>query len=94
MEICIRIGEVEHCYYIPVIFWPWSHRPPPGPGPVNYPTMLHDAVLVASVQQAAREARDEGVRVALERGVDAAVDAMQQRAGAHVQIRNTGQTGE
>jgi hypothetical protein len=81
MVICID----GHCYDVVVIdLWP-PHRP--GPGPVNYPQLFYDATLVASVQAASEKAQDEGVRAALQSGIDAAIQAMQSRAADGVKIR-------
>jgi hypothetical protein len=86
MVICFRVGEVEHCYVIPVIEIP-VHFPGPGPGPINYPEFIEDAVLVASLQAAAARAHDDGVRDALAAGMKAATEALRRRAGDHVRIR-------
>jgi hypothetical protein len=79
MVICIN----GHCFKVVVIPW-W--RPKPGPGPINYPQMIYDATLVASVQAAGEQANDEGVRVALQKGVEAAMKAMRNRAGEGIEI--------
>jgi hypothetical protein len=53
MVICID----GHCFDVVVIdIWP-PHTP--GPGPVNYPQMIYDATLVASVRAATEKAQDE-----------------------------------
>jgi hypothetical protein len=84
MVICFRVGGIEHCYYIPVIEWPpwWPH----GPGPVNYPQLLQDATLVATVQSLAARVEDQGVREAILGGSRIATQALQERAGDHVRI--------
>jgi len=83
MVICFRIGSVEHCYDIPVIEIPLPvHRP--GPGPINYPPFIYDAVVLASVNAAAAKLTDGGVRSALEGGLHAALQALKKRAGEHV----------
>jgi hypothetical protein len=86
MEICITIGRVRHCYHIPVIVWPGTHFPPPGPGPVNYPALVADAVVVSSVFEAAGKVVNEKARGALLSGVKTAIAAMQAEAGEHVEI--------
>jgi hypothetical protein len=82
MIICID----GHCYDIVIVPWPWSPWKP-GPGPVNYPALLHDATLVASVESVAQHAADDSVRVALQGGIDAAIDAMRNRAADGVEIQ-------
>ncbi|HVN05015.1 MAG TPA: hypothetical protein VMT86_11390 [Bryobacteraceae bacterium] len=86
MLICIRVGGVEHCYFIPIVLWPVTPVKP-GPGPVNYPQLFQDGVLVASFQAALSNVADEGVRSALQSGVAAAMKALQSRAGEHVTVR-------
>jgi hypothetical protein len=75
-----------HCYEVVIIDW-W---PPfrPGPGPINYPALISDATLVASVNAAGVHAYDEGVRAALQSGIDEAVKAMQKRAADGIEIRH------
>jgi hypothetical protein len=85
MVICFRIGEVEHCYEIPIIEFPFPF-PHPGPGPVNFPQLIRDAILVASLQSAAQHAYDDGVRAALAAGMNEATEALRRRAGDHVRI--------
>jgi hypothetical protein len=81
MVICID----GHCFDVVVIdVWP----PRPGPGPINYPQLLFDATLVASVQVASEKAADDGVRDALRGGIDGAIKAMQRRAGDGIEIRD------
>ena len=82
MTICFRIGNIEHCFTIPVVklpVVPWR----PGPGPVNYPAFLHDATLVASLHDAVQNVADESVRSALQAGVNNAVQALKSRGGAY-----------
>jgi hypothetical protein len=92
MRICIKVGSTLHCYLIPVVEFPVSFRIP-GPGPVNYPQLIQDAVLVASLQAAAEKAADANVRGALQRGVGAAVQALQKRGGEHVTVGAEGEGG-
>jgi hypothetical protein len=86
MEICIFIRGQEHCFDIPIfeVPIPVYH---PGPGPINYPALLRDAVVVASLQAATQHVQDDGVREALRTGISSAVDALQSRAGDDVRIR-------
>jgi hypothetical protein len=85
MWICF----LGHCYYIPVVIWPWGPGHTPGPGPVNYPQLIQDATIVASVNAALSNVSDEGVRGALQSGINAAVSALQKRAGGDVTIKQT-----
>jgi hypothetical protein len=83
MIICFKLGGQEHCYDIPVIEIPLGpHRP--GPGPVNYPQLLRDATILASLQAAAQHVSDAGVRDAVHSGIKTAVEALQRRGGAHI----------
>jgi hypothetical protein len=85
MRICIRIGDVTHCYDIVEILWPIGpHRP--GPGPVNYPELFRDATIVASLQSAVAQVSDGAVRTALQGGLKAAMGALQKRGGEHVSV--------
>jgi hypothetical protein len=86
VTICFSIGGQEHCYEIPVVELP-LHFPRPGSGPVNYPFLIQGLVLVASLHAVARGASDEGVREATQAGLEVAVQAMQSRAGDHVDIK-------
>jgi hypothetical protein len=82
MIICFRIGNQEHCFTIPVVklpVIPWR----PGPGPVNYPAFLHDATVVASLHDAVQNVADEGVRSALQAGINNAVQALKSRGSAY-----------
>lgn len=84
MEICFSINGHRHCYYIPIFEYPITIVK--GPGPVNYQWLLADVSLVASVSEAAKQIGDEGVRSALQSGINNAVEAMQKRAGEGVTI--------
>jgi hypothetical protein len=85
MRICFKIDGVEHCYYIPIIVLPITI---PRDGiPQNYPPFLVDATVIASIHEAVRHVSDEGVRGALQHGVQQAIGVLQKRAGAHVQIQ-------
>lgn len=85
MQICFRLGGVEHCYEIPVIEVPIVPFRP-GPGPVNYPQLIRDATILASFQAAAKHVSDAGVREAVYSGINTAVEALQKRGGAHVAV--------
>jgi hypothetical protein len=84
MEICFYINGHRHCYYIPIYVYPV--KVVKGPGPVNYQWLVADASLVASVSEAVKNIGDEGVRSALQSGINSAVQAMQKRAGEGVTI--------
>lgn len=84
MEICFFINGQRHCYYIPIYVYPI--KVVKGPGPVNYQWLVADASLVASVSEAAKHIGDEGVRSALQSGINNAVQVMQKRAGEGVTI--------
>jgi hypothetical protein len=86
MEICIHFGGQTHCFIVPVLQVPF-HFPPVGPGPVNYPQFLADAILVASVQSTVQHVADAKVRQSLEAGISEALEAMQKHAGSEVTIR-------
>ena len=81
----IRYGGQLHCHFIPIVEFPLTVRP--GIGPVNYPPFLVDATLVASIHEAVKKVSDEKVKAALNSGITAAVKAMQEHAGADVQIK-------
>jgi hypothetical protein len=65
MEICIKIGGKLHCFFLPVILWPiqWGR---PGPGPVNYPPLFQDAIVLASLHAAAQHVTEGPIRTAVE----------------------------
>jgi hypothetical protein len=86
MVICFTYGGQEHCFTVPVIEIP-IHIPKPGPGPINYPPFISDAVIVTSLQSMAKKISDKNVREAAERGHSAAVEAMQKHIGEEVKIR-------
>ena len=89
MEICFTIGGVRHCYFIPIYVLPIQFHKP-GVGPVNFPELFVDATVIASIHRAAGDISDEKVRGELQRGVQAAVAALKQRAGEHVEIEMKG----
>lgn len=86
MQICIRYGGTIHCHSVPVLQVPvgW-HKP--GPGPQNYPQFLQDAIIWNSVKAMVQNVSDRNVRQALETGLSQGLKAMQQHAGADVEIR-------
>jgi len=86
MVICFRIGGIAHCFFIPVIPWPYIPQLP-GPGPVNYPELFQDGIVVNSMQAVLANVADEEVRGALQSGINAAVGALARRAGEHVTVR-------
>jgi hypothetical protein len=51
IRICITFGGKPHCFYLPVLQFPVTF-PHPGPGPVNYPQLIQDGILVSSIQGA------------------------------------------
>jgi hypothetical protein len=55
--------------------------------PGDYPQLLLDASTVASLEQATKGVSDDGVRTALQSGIDAAVKALQKRAGNNVTVK-------
>ena len=85
MEIQINYGGLTHTHLVPIIILPLGPKQPPT-NPHNYPPFLEDAVIVASLQYAAQQVADDGVRAALNEGFLAAVQAMQERAGPDVKI--------
>jgi hypothetical protein len=85
MKICFTINGVKHCYYIPVFAFPISL--PHNGLPQNFPELFVDATVIASIHAATRHISDEGVRGAVEKGVQTAVGALQKRAGEHVEIQ-------
>ena len=90
MEICITFGGRRHCFYLPIIQVP-VHWPGPGPGPVNYPALFQDAIIVASLGDLTKHINDAGVRTAVQHGLTTAVKGMQERAGKDVTINATAQ---
>jgi hypothetical protein len=90
MTICFTINKIRHCYTIPVFVVPMTPHLP-GPGPVNYPQLIEDAVLLASMQVFTSKASDAGVSKALRGGLDAAIKALQARAGENVTIQAEGE---
>jgi hypothetical protein len=87
MIICFIFGGQEHCFPVPVIEIPIVIPRLPGPGPINYPPFISDAVIVTSLQSLATKISDTNVREAAERGHLAAIEAMQKHIGSEVKIR-------
>jgi hypothetical protein len=85
MEICINYGGKKHCFYLPIYQIPF-HWGKPGPGPINYPALFQDAVILASVAEASKHLADTGVRKALVEGLTGSFRAAQQLAGKDVTI--------
>jgi hypothetical protein len=85
MEICINYGGRLHCFFLPVLEFPvnWGR---PGPGPVNYPALFQDAILLASVSNAVKQITDENVRKSVQEGISAGFKAAQKHAGGDVTI--------
>jgi hypothetical protein len=85
MEICINYGGVTHCFFLPIIEVPvgWGR---PGPGPINYPALFQDVMILGSVSSLAKQVTDENVRGMLEEGVSASLKAAQKHAGTDVTI--------
>ena len=86
MQICIRYGGQLHCHYVPELTIPVSWKPP-GPGPINYPAFLSDAMIWNAIQGLVGNFGDNNVRQALESGLSEGLKAMQRHAGADVEIR-------
>jgi hypothetical protein len=85
MEICFTMGGKKHCFIIPIFVIP-IEIPKPVP-PVNFPWLVSDAVILASLQASAKKIADEKVREAAERGFSGAMEALQKRIGSEVTIR-------
>ncbi|KLU22127.1 hypothetical protein EOS_32235 [Caballeronia mineralivorans PML1(12)] len=86
MEICLTIEGKTHCYGIPEVLLPMTHWKP-GPGPVNYPAFLQDAMIVASLRAESHKITDPAVRERLMTGYNEALQAIEKRAGPGVEIR-------
>jgi hypothetical protein len=86
MEICINYGGKVHCFFLPVIEIPirWGK---PGIGPVNYPALFQDSIILAAVANATKEITDEHVRKSVEQGIAAGFQAAQKHAGPDVSIK-------
>jgi len=85
MRICFKIGSIEHCYDIPLYEFPIRFHVGPPPPP-NFPQLIHDATILASVEGAVSKISDKGVQAALRTGLASSLQALQKRAGAHVTI--------
>jgi len=89
MIIHFPVAGVEHKYLVPIYEFTFK-IPHPGPGPVNFPQFLADASLLASLEDATHKISDGGVRDAVRRGIVAAVDALEKRAGVRVSLESAG----
>ena len=58
----------------------------PGPGPVNYPALFQDSIILAAVANAAKQITDENVRQSVEEGITAGFRVAQKHAGPDVSI--------
>ena len=87
MQICIRYGGQLHCHQIPELQLPVLWKGPPGPGPVNYPQFLSDAMIWNTIHGLVKNIDDNHVRKAVEIGLSEGLKAMQRHAGADVEIR-------
>ena len=85
MTVSITANGQEHSYVIPVFDIPITFHPP-HPWPNNYPTVLFDLALIASLHAAASKLSDDDVRNALHSGIQAALEAAQKRAGNHIKV--------
>jgi hypothetical protein len=85
MEICIFFNGKKHCFFLPIFQFP-IHWGRPGPGPVNYPALFQDAMIVATLADTAKHVVDDGVRRALQDGIAGSLKNLQQRAGKDVTI--------
>jgi len=85
MEICFKLGDQWHSYVVPVVKCPIA-LPLPGPGRVNFPRLVQDAVVLASLQTLANKLSDGDVREAVLGGICAATGALQRRGGEHVSV--------
>ncbi len=92
MEICINYGGRRHCFFLPIYQIPvnWGK---PGPGPVNYPALFQDAIILASIANVAKQITDESVRKSLQEGLSAGLKAAQKHAGSDVTINATEMAG-
>jgi len=88
MEICINYGGKKHCFFLPTLQIPVSWGKP-GPGPVNYPALFQDSMILAAVSNVTRQITDENVRKAVDEGIAAGFRAAQKHAGADVSINPT-----
>ena len=87
MEVCLTINGVRHCYVIPVLAWP-VHFPKPGPGPVNFPELFQDAMILASMTSLLQNVASPAVNRAVQEGLAAGIKALQQHGGEHVHIND------
>ena len=86
MEICFTYDGKPHSMLIPAIQLPVQWRRPGTGGPINYPTIMQDAIIIASMKDLIQHVSDETVRAALNEGISAGVKVMQTHAGEDVKI--------
>jgi hypothetical protein len=86
MIICIKYGGQLHCFTIPLIEIP-IRIPLPGPGPVNYPQLFSDAMVLGTIRSMTQHLADGKVREAVQSGFTSALKAMQAHAGSEVTVR-------
>ncbi len=87
MLVCVYHNNdgQQHCYQIVPVKVPFGpNRPNPG---INYPYLMHDATVVASMESLISHVDDAAVRDALHAGIAEAVRAMQARAGSGIVIK-------
>ena len=86
MEICMTVNGQRHCYEVPVVEISIPiHKP--GPGPINYPWLIRDAVILAAIQSAIEKVADANVRERLSVGLGEALKAIEERAGSGVSVQ-------
>jgi hypothetical protein len=87
MEVCFSINGVRHCFVLPVMEFPvsWGR---PGPGPVNYPPFIQDAIILASLEVAIERLGEGAVRDSARQGIRQALDVLQSRAAEGVAIQH------
>jgi hypothetical protein len=85
MEICFTINGIRHCFIIPVLEWPVNWKIP-GDGPVNYPPLIQDAIILAAFKNAVEKIGDASVREVVQSGIKQGAAALQRLAGSHVAI--------
>jgi hypothetical protein len=85
MEICFSLNGVRHCFVVPVMEFPviWGH---PGPGPVNYPPFIQDAIILASLEAATERLGEGAVRESARNGIRQALDVLQSLGAEGVAI--------
>jgi hypothetical protein len=82
MVICFKFLGRVHCFFIPIYEFPIPIFRPHPPG--NYDELIQDVAIIGSLLAASKKVADGGVREALQRGISAATEAAQKRAGEYV----------